>query len=262
MSKDYTPIGDFAQRFLDANKDRIDREVFDLFKTLHPNSTEEFNPTPGNVQRWRWHNGTAQLQRASDLIHAKKYEHKIPDSFAELIEKRRVQSFDDFDARTKGIYRHIASLFPGVDVFACGSRVRGDYVNAGDDPKICEWRAAIGKAEKVESDFDFYAPLDAIPVSDIPPYADRLRHGIPAEEKILIPMERWDFSKLPESEHARVIDLFNRERWRELANIHDQYRLSNYSYCCDLSGIKTWFRYGIERGEIKSDGANEPNAGF
>ena len=67
-------------------------------------------------------------------------------------------------------------------------------------------------------------------------------------------MESWDFEKLPKSEHARVIKLYNLGKWRDLAAIHDKYQLSNYSYCCDLSGIKTWYLFGIQSGKI-TDGS-------
>lgn len=181
----------------------------------------------------------------------------LPESFAALIEKRKVRRWEDFDERTKGVFRHIGSLFPTAPVYACGSRVRGDYVNIEDWKQIHEWRAIAGKTCKIESDYDFWTPLDAEQIRELPRYADRIRHGIPDDEKILIPMPEWDFSKLPESEHARIIELYNSGGWRELANIHDQYGLSSYSYCCELSGMKVWYRFGIEQGKIKSNGTDK-----
>jgi len=179
----------------------------------------------------------------------------LPESFSALIEKRKVQKWEDFDERTKGVYRHIASLFPGFPVYACGSRVRGDRVEYLDKDEVRQWRAIAGKADKDVSDYDFWTSLDAVQVGELPRYADRIRNGIPDDEKILIPMPEWDFSKLPESEHARVIELFICGQWRELANIHDQYGLSPYSYCCELDGLKNWYRFGIEQGKITANGA-------
>lgn len=178
----------------------------------------------------------------------------LPESFAALIEKRKVRKWEDFDERTKGVYRHIASLFPASPVYACGSRVRGDRVEYLDKDEVRQWRAMIGKTDKDVSDYDFWATPDAEQIEELPRYADRIRHGIPEDEKILIPMPEWDFTKLPESEHARVIDLYNRGRWGELANIHDQYNISPYSYCCDLSGLKVWYKFGIQQGKIKING--------
>lgn len=63
----------------------------------------------------------------------------------------------------------------------------------------------------------------------------------------------WDFSRLPDKEHANVLDLLARGRWWELVAIHDKYQLSDNNYCCSntLSGIKQWFTYGVETGQIR-----------
>lgn len=63
----------------------------------------------------------------------------------------------------------------------------------------------------------------------------------------------WDFSKLPEKEHGRIIDLLHRGKLWEIAVIHDQYNLSDNSYCCSnvLKGIKAWVEYGIATGQIR-----------
>lgn len=63
----------------------------------------------------------------------------------------------------------------------------------------------------------------------------------------------WDFSKLPESEHQRVIELIQANEWRELIDIHNHYQLSSVTYCCDESGIKAWFFYGLQTGKIKNE---------
>lgn len=182
-------------------------------------------------------------------------ESDLPESFAALIEKRRVRKWEDFDERTKGVYRHIASLFPVSPVYACGSRVRGDRVEYLDSDEVRKWRAMIGKTDKDVSDYDFWTTPDAEQIEELPRYADRIRHGIPKDEKILIPMVSWDFTRLPESEHARVIELYNTGKWSALAAIHDKYVLSPYSYCCETQGLKNWYRFGIETGKIKRNGA-------
>ena len=230
---------------------RSPEQVFAEFKRLHPQSVERYLPLPGNIRRWESH-----IEHASKLkeMQTQKAQKKpLPESFAALIEQRRITTWDDFSKGTQFSYRIIAELFPGHDVYACGSRVRGDYVSGSDSDVVREWRRQAGKAAKFASDYDFWVDLSAEPMGGIPEWADRLRHGVPDDEKILIPMEQWDFSKLPASEHRRVIDLYNAGQWRELANIHDDYHLSNYSYCCDLSGLKLWFRFGIESGKIKAD---------
>jgi predicted nucleotidyltransferase len=232
-----------------AEKDRA-KEIFDRFIKLHPNRSEVFNSTPANVQRWKWHIAHAE----SGFVQSAYTKQELPDNFDDLIEKRRVRTFADFSEKTQSIYRHIASFFPGEQVYACGSRVRGDYVELLDLPEVREWRRRTGKADKDVSDYDFYVRPESLQFGELPKHADRLRHGIPDEQKIPIPiMEGWDFSKLPKTEHGRVIELYNAGRWGELAAIHDQYGLSSYSYCCDTSGLKTWYKFGIESGKIKGE---------
>lgn len=226
-----------------------DRALFDRFLELHPNRVEEFNPTVVNLHRWKWHISNAE----SGFIQSKYSQKELPADIEAFIESRRVRTFGEFSARTQSVYRHIASFFPGEQVYACGSRVRGDYIEYLDQPAVREWRRRTGKAGKEVSDYDFYVHPDARQFGELPKHADRLRHGIPEEQKIPIPiMEGWDFSKLPASEHARVIELYNSGRWGDLAAIHDQYGLSNYSYCCDTSGLKVWYKFGIESGKIKA----------
>lgn len=231
--------------------------VWRLFKQVCQNTKERFNPTPANVRRWRWHI-KEETKKKQEVEQTKKWERDLPQSFLKLIEKRRVRCWEDFDEKTQGVYRHIADLFPGSDVYACGSRVRGDYTEYLDQPEVKEWRKRAGKAEKERSDYDFFAPLNAICYGEIPEYADRLRHGIPENEKILIPMVAWDFTKLPEDQHGRIIELYNAGRWNELAALHDKYKLSPYDYCCDLSGLKRWYKYGIESGKINADTTTDP----
>lgn len=227
------------------------RAIYRRFREIHPRSLEPYNPTPANVRRWAWHIRQAGTHQ--------KYTRYVPEKckdFKELVKIRRVRSFDDFEFFDKLYFQGIANCFTGP-VYACGSRVRGDYIELTDPPEVAEWRKRAGKTAKDMSDYDFWTPADSFQVCyDLPQNADRLRHGVADEEKILIPknMEGWDFSKLPEHEHARVIELYNAGRWSDLAAIHDKYNLSNYSYCCDLSGLKLWYKFGIEQGKIKANG--------
>lgn len=233
------------------------REIFERFKTVFSNSTDEFLPTPANVGRWTWH--LANAAPPSKQAQWKEVRHS---EYSELIEKRRVLRWQDFPPLTRGVYQHIAEHFPGQPVYACGSRVRGDYVEDSDGPVVRAWRTAAGKTDKRVSDFDFLVALDAVQIGALPSYADRLRHGVAYEEKIPIPMEEWDFSKLPEDQHADVIAAFDRGDWHELTLIHDEYHLSPYSYCCEQSGLKKWFTWAIQTGIIKKDGEQpQPDTG-
>lgn len=62
----------------------------------------------------------------------------------------------------------------------------------------------------------------------------------------------WDFSKLPEHEHARVAQLIELNKWSELITIHDQYSLSENYYCCEQSGVKRYYTQALQTGKIKT----------
>ena len=59
----------------------------------------------------------------------------------------------------------------------------------------------------------------------------------------------WDFSRLPEHEHATVIEAYKTNDARKLIEIHDQYKLSPHQYCC-ASGLMSWYAWAIENGTI------------
>jgi len=171
----------------------------------------------------------------------------------EIREKRRVQNVSDFSKKALSIYGHIVSRFPGFQVYACGSQVRGDFVSGGygvDFGHINLARILAGMKFTNCSDFDFWVEPSAVQVGTLLMGCDRCRLRIPENEKILLPM--WDFSKLPIEAHEHVIALFNRGDWRELSKVHDQYELSPYSYCCDETGLKNYFKHGIKTGQIKT----------
>jgi len=62
-----------------------------------------------------------------------------------------------------------------------------------------------------------------------------------------------DISKLPESEHALAIEATQNARVGALILLHDQYRLSPYSYCgCgDEKAVLAHFQKAIQDGKIK-----------
>ena len=66
-------------------------------------------------------------------------------------------------------------------------------------------------------------------------------------------MYNWDFSKLPDHEHERVIDRADSNDAQTLMLIHNEYRLSADLYCCAVQNemVLKWFKYGIDNGLIK-----------
>lgn len=105
-----------------------------------------------------------------------------------LREIRGVRLFDQMPTRTRRVYSDIARCFPGVQVWAVGSRVRGDYVLESDGDWIREARRKAGMKDKTESDFDFLVSPDAVQVGDLPPNTERVRCRVPMNERIEIPI--------------------------------------------------------------------------
>lgn len=109
-------------------------------------------------------------------------------------------------------------------------------------------REGLGKAPKIESDYDIYFSL--LPGEDrgeilgrLPKWADLLPHGVPANEKILIPM--WDWTKLPKGEHAYAVEMYEAQRWGALMQLHNKYSLSTMTMCCDDKPVRRWFAWAI-----------------
>ncbi len=99
---------------------------------------------------------------------------------------RGAKSFDDFPPATQRVYLRVARCFPGVQVWACGSRVRGDYVDAGDCSFVNEARKMAGMKAKPESDFDFWTT--GKPVCELPENTEQVRCRVPENEKVAIPI--------------------------------------------------------------------------
>lgn len=107
----------------------------------------------------------------------------------EMLRKLRgVKQFSQFPSRTQEIYLDVAKCFPGVQVWAVGSRVRGDYVERYDYFFVSAARNEAGMKQKTESDFDFLVSPDAVQVGELPPNTERVRCRIPESEKIAIPI--------------------------------------------------------------------------
>jgi len=228
-------------------------DLYSVFMLTHPNSTESYIPTPSNVARWKYH---VDLHEARQMYmdNFKPYETEHAQWAITLMDSRRIDSFDQFPPNTKRIYIDIANRFPGVQVYACGSRVKGDWIvpDCGDDIK--EMRKALNKAEK-QSDYDFVIPSftteERYEALRLLPYGyDLLIFGVPDDEMIPIPM--WDFDKLPDDQHQIAIDHFNAQNWGALMAMHNLYQLSPAQFCCQDAPVIKWFKWAIETGKIKS----------
>lgn len=144
------------------------------------------------------------------------------------------------------MYQRIASCYPWAQVYAVGSRVRGDH--ADGSKKTEQARACGGKANKW-SDYDYWVISDKPSVHRPPAGSDRVKCRVPQHEKIPVPM--WDFSKLPASEHQEVRRLLCTNDLIALVRLHNKYHLSDNVYCCDLVAAQRWFAWAVENGLIK-----------
>lgn len=101
---------------------------------------------------------------------------------------RGVKSFEQFPKTTQDIFLAVAKCFPGIQVWACGSRVRGDYREKNDYFFVNIARERAGMKMKDESDYDFLVSQDAVQVGELPPNTERVRCRIPENERIEIPV--------------------------------------------------------------------------
>ncbi len=223
-------------------------EVFDKFKELHPNSAEVYNPTAENIARWEWH-----IKEREKMPKFKEFVFEQAKEWSEYVDRTRSDTWDDLPRYMKERYLEIAAHFPNVQVYACGSRVSGGYVESFTPKEIREMRRKAGKPDKVESDYDFtvLVEVDREIEYDLPSWCDWLKYD--PGPKIAIPM--WNFERLPEKEHGRVIDALQRRDERTLLEIHNAYQLSDYTYCCNLTGVVNHFIWAVENGII--NGNNE-----
>ena len=105
-----------------------------------------------------------------------------------LRQLRGVKTFAGFPQSTQDIYLQVARCFPGWQVWAVGSRVRGDYVTAicGSDVHLA--REQAGMKTRLWSDYDFLVSPEAVQTGELPPNTERVKCRIPETEKIKIPI--------------------------------------------------------------------------
>lgn len=241
------------------------KALYDRFIELHPNSLEPFTPSLENMQRWQWH-----IREASGRPEHETMEVKNTDNAERIAKSRSFSTFAQMPTYMQDRYMQIASLFPGVQFYACGSRVNGEYIETWSGSGIKKLRGTLNKPDKKESDYDFCIDIPAhidkkgegdflnIVKDSAPKWSDLMRTGIPPNEKIPIPM--WDFQRLPKSEHQNVIILFDSQNWGELMQIHNKYALSHNVYCCDEKPVIRYFDWAIRNGIIQNEQESEKEA--
>jgi len=170
-------------------KDLIDINLRD------PYSKEAFTPTLQNIAKWE------RMNREARSRDQERKEMKTVVINNSLLLKIRgmfgVQTFNQFPADTRNIYTEVSKCFPGSQVYACGSRVRGDYVDEtslfGTREHVAESQVILARKEagmkaRANSDYDFWVEPGATQVGDLPSNTDRCRLRIPESEKVPIPI--------------------------------------------------------------------------
>lgn len=213
--------------------------LFSEFKRLHKNNREQYNPTEENVKRWQWH--LTQRKIAPPVKKMLRPTKKIDRNIA----PRKISKFDEFPAYMVPRWGEIASHFPGVQVWATGSRVAGEYIERWSNDEIKEWRQRNFKKPTIESDYDFYIDGKPTPVGQLPKWADWVRGRIHESQRIKIPM--WDFKKLPKEKHQTAIDMYLSGDVKGLLDMHNEFNLSIHNYCCELDGFLRWWDWAIEQ---------------
>jgi hypothetical protein len=222
-----------------------DLDVFLRFKATCPGNKEGFEPSAANRHRWLHH-----IQAAASCSGFQKIEHDGA-ALEKIAAARRVTSIGQMPWYAQCRYLRAAACFAGFQVFACGSRVRGDYVDGWDGEEVRRARAAAGKSPKKRSDYDFWVEPGAVQMGELPDGMERVRCKIPESHKIAIPM--WDFEKLPEFEHERALELLKNRDFAGLLALHNQYKLSANRYCCDLQPVEKWFLWAKQNGHIQAN---------
>ncbi len=160
--------------------------VWITFRAMFPNSSQPFTDDPAKVEAWRY----AIRQKQAATVYS-----TIAVDNSELLAIRQIYAVKDFDGMPKyqqDVYLKIAVCYPGFQVYACGSRVRGDYVECfyPGDHIVIQARKKAGLRARVQSDYDFWVEPAAIQVGELPPDADRCRLRIPDNEKVKVPICR------------------------------------------------------------------------
>lgn len=237
------------------------KALFERFKALHPENKEPFELSIANLQRWNW--AVREADRRNSVEHEKfgDVDPALVVSAQALAQSRAVGTFGRLPQYTRARFEELASFFPGRSVYATGSRVNGEYVDATSPIKVRRMREVLRKKDVKESDYDIV--VEPFPEGDIaeiraglPVWADLVINPLPEDPKILVPM--WDFAKLPIWKYNEVIDLVERRSWGPLMAIHNEFGLSAEFYCCETDAVQRWFNWAVEKGIITRQNDIEP----
>jgi len=162
------------------------RSIWIKFRRLHPFNKEPFLDSMERETKWLYHIAQTEGAKNYTRIVVKN------DELLKIRELYRVSKFEAFPPETKAVYTAVAKCFPGFQVYACGSRVRGDYVDFNEANRhekiVIQARKAAGMKHREQSDYDFWVAPGAVQVGALPQNSERARLRIPESEKVAIPI--------------------------------------------------------------------------
>ena len=160
--------------------------IWARFKAIHPNTPENPDYYEASVKRWLYHINEAEKNKGFERAELDMSE------IERIREENRVKKWADFNSFQKVSYRAIAESYMGVQIFACGSQVRGDYMEYPPREKVIIARQKAGMRTDRFSDFDFWVEHGFKPTSPLPNYADRYRGKFNEKEMVAIPIYYGD----------------------------------------------------------------------
>ena len=159
-------------------------DIWLSFKELHPNTPENPDYSEASVKRWLYHINEAEKNKGFEKVELDMTE------IGAIRKRKAISRWDDFDAYQKRMYLSIGKCYPGSQVFACGSQVRGDHMTM--DSHIISARKKAGMRTDRESDFDYWIHPNIPTAALIPAESDRYRGKFNEKEMVAIPIYYGD----------------------------------------------------------------------
>lgn len=161
--------------------------IWARFKALHPNTPESPDYSEASIKRWLYHINEAEKNKGFENV-------ELDLSEIEAIRhKRHAKNWIDFNIEQQIMYEAIANCFPGTQVFACGSQVRGDYIrHTFPESRLVRARKLAGMRVDRISDYDFWVHPSIQQTKELPINADRYRGKFNENEMVAIPIYYGD----------------------------------------------------------------------
>ena len=156
------------------------------FKELHHNTPENPDYSEASVKRWLYHINEAEKNKGFEKV---ELDMRPIEALRNI---RRVKKFEDFTEEQKMNYRAISIWFSGIQVFACGSQVRGDYIPMDGSIIAVKARELAGMRTNGISDYDYWVHPSIPTPNPMPCNSDRYRGKFNEKEMVAIPIYYGD----------------------------------------------------------------------